>query len=576
MGGVSCRFLTAIALTVASAGVPALAGNAQAANAVAGLPRRAVTDRVALVATPTGQGYWIADANGAVVPFGDASAAGDLSGRQLAQPVVAMASDLTGGGYWLTDAAGAVHSFGDAPALTGLPAGLALNGPILGMAATRSGHGCWLLGTDGGVFSFGDAFFHGSTGGIRLNQPIVAMATTPSGNGYWLVASDGGVFSFGDATFHGSTGGIRLNQPVVAMVATPSGNGYWLIASDGGVFTFGDAVFVGSLGGAPAPAPVVAATPSPGGYWLLGRDGHVSPFGAAPDFGSDEISPFGVGLREFTVSDPGRPTWPRGGQPGHPGRTLPTTVLYPTASAPAPTDEINAQPAQGPFPLVVFAPGFDASPATYDVLLREWAAAGYVVAAPEFPLSGPDGPGPPSEADLIEQPGDVSAVIGAVLGEAAVPGDWLAGVIDAGRVAVAGQSDGGSTVAGVALNSASSEHRISAAIVMSGSPLALPGGTYGSQGNVPVLVIQGDSDTSNRPADALAVYGDARDPKAYLDVLGGGHLGPYLDASWQAQLVRAATIGFLDRTLRGDVDGLVRLHRGGNWPGLTALRSSLP
>ncbi|HWW52213.1 MAG TPA: hypothetical protein VNY84_00480, partial [Acidimicrobiales bacterium] len=273
---------------------------------------------------------------------------------------------------------------------------------------------------------------------------------------------------------------------------------------------------------------------------------------------------------------PNRPTWPRGGQPGHPGRTLPTTVFYPTASPAGPGEEVNAPPANGPFPLVVFAPGFDASPATYDVLLHQWAAAGFVVASPEFPLSGPDGPGPPSEGDLIEQPGDLSAVIGAVLAEAVTPGDWLAGVVDAGKVAVAGQSDGGSTVAGVALNSASTEHRISAAIVMSGTQLGLPGGTYGTRGNVPLLVIQGDRDTSNRPGDALAVYDGARDPKAYIDVLGGGHLGPYLDPSWQAQLVRDATIGFLDRTLRGEVDGRVRLERGGDWPGLTALRSSLP
>jgi hypothetical protein len=72
------------------------------------------------------------------------------------------------------------------------------------------------------------------------------------------------------------------------------------------------------------------------------------------------------------------------------------------------------------------------------------------------------------------------------------------------------------------------------------------------------------------------VYDGARDPKAYLDVLGGGHLGPYLDESWQAQLVRDATVGFLDGALRGEVDGRVRLERAGAWPGLTALASSLP
>ncbi len=154
MGGVSSRFLTAAALIAALVGVPGPTGAAQAtaataATAVAALPRRSVTDRVALAATPSGHGYWIADANGTVIPFGDASRLGDLSGGRLAQPVVAMAADASGNGYWLTDAAGTVHTFGDAPVLSGLPAGVALNGPILGMAATHSGGGCWLLGSDG-------------------------------------------------------------------------------------------------------------------------------------------------------------------------------------------------------------------------------------------------------------------------------------------------------------------------------------------------------------------------------------------------------------------------------------------
>jgi hypothetical protein len=72
---------------------------------------------------------------------------------------VAIAATPTGRGYWLTSADGAVRAFGDAGALGG-PAS-APNEPVVGMAATQSGTGYWLVTADGSVFAFGDAVDHG-------------------------------------------------------------------------------------------------------------------------------------------------------------------------------------------------------------------------------------------------------------------------------------------------------------------------------------------------------------------------------------------------------------------------------
>jgi hypothetical protein len=167
------------------------------------------------------------------------------------------AGTSTGQGYWLAGADGSVYPFGSAASYGSL-AGTPVRSPMAGLAATPTGEGYWLVGTDGGIFAFGDARFLGSMGNQRLNRPIVGMAATPSGNGYWLVASDGGIFAFGDAGFYGSTGDIRLNQPIVGMTPTPSGHGYWFVASDGGIFNFGDASFAGSAGDRPLPRPVIA------------------------------------------------------------------------------------------------------------------------------------------------------------------------------------------------------------------------------------------------------------------------------------------------------------------------------
>jgi hypothetical protein len=204
----------------------------------------------------------------------------------LVPPVAAIVLSPDGLGYWLADSDGTVLGTGDAVSYGDAPIA-PLNAPIVGMAATVEGSGYWLVGGDGGVFSYGSAHFYGSAGGLPLNQPVVGMARTPDNKGYWLVAADGGIFAYGDASFYGSMGGSHLNRPIVGMAATPDGHGYYLVASDGGVFAFGDAHFQGSMGGQSLNQPVVGMSidPASGGYWEVAVDGGIFSFDA-PFFGS--------------------------------------------------------------------------------------------------------------------------------------------------------------------------------------------------------------------------------------------------------------------------------------------------
>ncbi|MGH9164049.1 MAG: hypothetical protein ACRDZW_00860, partial [Acidimicrobiales bacterium] len=210
---------------------------------------------VAMAATPSGGGYWLAGRDGGVFALGDAGFRGGAEGLADGDRVADIAAAPGGGGYWLATDRGSVQARGDVPVLGDL-AGAPLNAPVTAIVATPTGQGYWLVARDGGVFAFGDATWVGGAAEVALNRPVVDMAATPSGRGYWLVAADGGVFAFGDAGFYGGALGA-VTGSVVAISTTHTGRGYWLASSKGGVYAFGDAGFYGAAADADLQAPVV-------------------------------------------------------------------------------------------------------------------------------------------------------------------------------------------------------------------------------------------------------------------------------------------------------------------------------
>lgn len=206
---------------------------------------------------------------------------------------------------------------------------------------------------------------------------------------------------------------------------------------------------------------------------------------------------------------------------------------------------------------MVFAHGFDARPEMYSRLLRKVAAAGYVVAAPLFPISASGLAGSPREDDMANQAMDLRAVITG-LTAAARPGQWLSAILDARSIAVAGHSDGAETAAASVLVAADEDPRISAAVLLAGQ---LP--TWGTirPSSVPTLVVQGSADPINPPQLSLALYDALRPPKAYLNVPGADHMQIVSDAGLSGRAVQAAFIDFLDGELRHDGKALAALRR---------------
>jgi len=280
--------------------------------------------------------------------------------------------------------------------------------------------------------------------------------------------------------------------------------------------------------------------------------------------------PFAVGLITLTFVDHSRRIVV-GGVPQP--RTLTTLIRYPAAGPSSRNDALRASPdrAGGPFPLVVFGHGFAVTPAPYSPLLQAWTRAGYVVAAPVFPLGNADAPGGPNEADLVNQPRDMSFVITSLLRLSAAPGGILSGLIDARRIAVAGQSDGGDTALAAAYNSSFRDRRIDAAVILSGAEIpGVPGFDFPPP-SPPLLATQGTADTINPPSLTTTFFDAAPAPKYLLTMFGASHLGPYTGQEPQLRIVERVTTAFLDRYLKGIHGAEHTITAAGDVPGVAGV-----
>ena len=294
-----------------------------------------------------------------------------------------------------------------------------------------------------------------------------------------------------------------------------------------------------------------------------GGDGAVTGGDEAPgDGGSNtggssaaDEGPFAVGHRSLTLVDDSRPTDAVPDVlPARPDRTIEVEVVYPTRgdAGPEPTGEIltpdaavlDAEPAAGAFPLVVWAHGFNGRGEQGLGIAERWARAGYVVALPTFPLSRE---GIAISDDLVNQPGDVTFVVDALTGPEPAD-DALAGVIDPERLAVGGHSLGAATVFGVAYNSCCIDERIDATITVAGGTLPFEGGTYDEAPPTPMLLVHGEQDQTVPIAAGDAMFELVEAPIWYLRPADADHITVFTGEP--GRLFNAAALTFLDTHLR--------------------------
>ncbi|MET0341539.1 MAG: CocE/NonD family hydrolase [Polyangiales bacterium] len=208
------------------------------------------------------------------------------------------------------------------------------------------------------------------------------------------------------------------------------------------------------------------------------------------DYG--RAGPHQVGTLELTLEDSSRPIVATDKHAAAPSRRLVTTIYYPASGLAL----FGAAPLAkgGPFPLLMYSHGYSSSRNEGNLVAKRAASHGYVVVAPDFPLTnlGANG-GKPDIDDGANQPGDVSFLIDRVLAFSADTKHALAGAVDPARIGALGVSLGGFTTLLVSLHPELHDPRIKVAMPIAAvSSFFLPG-FYHTRA-MPLLLLHGDLD----------------------------------------------------------------------------------
>ena len=203
------------------------------------------------------------------------------------------------------------------------------------------------------------------------------------------------------------------------------------------------------------------------------------------------------------------------------------------------TTDVWTPAGPGPYPLVVFAPGYDKGPSDFTRFCSTLASSGYVVAAPSFPLEDPAQGFDLDRGDLPDEAGDVSFVITSLEGQHGPT------ALAPGKVAVVGHSDGADVALLVAYGPGTADPRVTAVVAVAPDPMAADT----APSSVPLLLVQGTMDSIVPYTASQTVFGQVDAPVTYLSLVGADHLPPIIGGTPWTPVLDAAVAEFLDATV---------------------------
>ena len=235
---------------------------------------------------------------------------------------------------------------------------------------------------------------------------------------------------------------------------------------------------------------------------------------SVPSSGTREVAPLTVSRSERVWTDDTRPTARNGSFPGAPNRTL-RTLLWLSSSA-------------HPQPLFIMAHGFTGLPEKFEAMAHAIATAGFVVAAPAFPLTNQEAPGGQvgNIQEVAHQPADVSFLISALLDANATPGDALHDRIVPTHIAALGHSLGGTTVTALTRKACCRDPRVAATILFAPGPVDFFRNRFGDDpiaAGPPTLILQGHRDPIISLGSSQNLYAQFDPPRFLVGIPEADH-----------------------------------------------------
>ncbi|MCB2079744.1 MAG: dienelactone hydrolase family protein [Novosphingobium sp.] len=238
-----------------------------------------------------------------------------------------------------------------------------------------------------------------------------------------------------------------------------------------------------------------------------------------------------VGRKSITLVDASRSVKASSGFAGSPQRRLDVTLWYPARGSERNVAPDAAPDTGGPWPLVIYSHGTFGRADNAMHIVEDLVRNGYVVAAPDYPLTSSAAYTRSHFADIsdvIEQTRDVRFIIDSLLAN-----DETGPMIDAARIGATGHSLGGVTSYFASFGLQTRDPRIrAAAMIGAGDPVqsALSSdmglwGTAHAPVAVPALFLSAEKDVFARTTgQPYAAYARLRAPKYEVMVKGGVHV----------------------------------------------------
>lgn len=213
---------------------------------------------------------------------------------------------------------------------------------------------------------------------------------------------------------------------------------------------------------------------------------------------------------DLILVDESRPTDENRGVPGKPERTFPLTVWYP-------------RDVEGRLPLIIYSHGILSNRTELEYAAAHLAGLGYIVAAPDYPLTSGNTEGGANALDVVNQPADISFLIDSLL-------EWpnderpFAAEPDPGRIGLSGYSLGGLTSYLATYHPRWRDPRVRATAAIAGPSTGFTTQFF-SNSDAQLLSIAGTADALIEYATNGATMLERAPGSSLLVVEGGSHLG---------------------------------------------------